>query len=108
MAKLNREMFGHLAESVQKNIKDEAEAIESYQQMMNEINSICSSEWMFKRTIYENGQDHVEPTPTATADKKMLKVTCDQLKEIIADEMNHIKRLNVLYETMTGIKAKES
>lgn len=108
MAKLNREMFGHLAESVQKNLKDEAEAIENYQQMMNEVNNICSSEWMFKRTIYENGQDRVEPTPTATADKKMLKVICEQLKEIIGDEMNHIKRLNILYETMTGIKAKES
>ena len=107
MVKLNKEMFGHLAEVIQRNLKDEAEAIESYQQMLNEINSICESRYLFEREIYENGESRKEETATAKADRKMLSIMCDNVKEIVGDELNHIKRLNVLYEAITGIKAKE-
>lgn len=107
MAKLNKNMFGHLAEVVQKNSKDEAEAIESYQQMLNEINGLLESRWMFEREVYENGESRKEETETAKADKKMLKFMLENVKEIIGDELNHQKRLDIIYKALTGIKAKE-
>lgn len=67
--------------ALQENIKDEAEASESYVRLLKLLNNL----------------DIPEEDKNAYA---------EHIKEIIADELNHMKVLKELFYEITGIKAK--
>ena len=71
-----------LAKAVEFNMKAEAQAVEDYTDMLR-----------------INEQSSLEET-----DKKFIKET---ISEIVADELNHQKKLNMLYTMLTGIKANK-
>lgn len=71
-----------LAKAVEFNLKAEAEAVKDYTDM-----------------LIINEQSSLEET-----DKKFVKET---INEIVADELNHQKKLNMLYTMLTGIKANK-
>lgn len=105
MAKINKDMFSHIAVGIQDGIEDEGEALKKYQELLNQINSCMSSDYLFK--VYDRVADKEVDSPTAAADKKMCKLLAEKIKEYMAEEMKHLKGLTLLYETITGIKAEE-
>lgn len=105
MAKLNKNMFNYIAEDLQNNIIDEAEAVRGYQMMLNRIDGLESCKDCFEK--YDSETEKMIPTTTAPADKKMLKMMREKIQEIISDELQHAKILATLYEACTGLKAKE-
>lgn len=104
MSKINKNLFGDVALELQRNIEAEGEALEKYQTMLNHITDICSSGYLFKKWNPETNMD--EPSPTAKADEKMFKLIAETIKKYMAEEMKHLKGLQVLYEAITGIKAE--
>lgn len=104
MSKINKDLFGEVAVYIQKNMEKEADAIKEYQEMLNVVTNMCKHEYIFE--VYDRCTDTSSPSPTAVADKKLLKFTIEQIKDIIAEELKHQHILGVLYETMTGIKAE--
>lgn len=106
MSKINKNLFGEVATYLQRNMEKEAEAIKEYQEMLNSVTNMQNHHYIFE--VYDQGTNTSSPSPTANADKKLLKLTIEQLKEIIAEELKHQHILSVLYETMTGIKAEKS
>lgn len=105
MAKINKDLFGDIAHDLQKNMEDEAEAIKSYQELLNILGNMLKHEYIF--TVYDNGTQTSGPSPTARADKKMIELIIDNVKNIIGDELDHQKKLTVLYSAVTGLTAKE-
>lgn len=105
MSKVNKNIFGHIAEELQENLMDEAEAVESYQKLLNEIDGCLTCDYMFEK--FDSELNKRVPTSTATADKKLLKLMAEEVKNIIADELKHQKTISILYEASTGLKAKE-
>ena len=72
--------------------------------MLNHITDIVNAEYLFKKWNPETNMD--QPSPTAKADEKMFKLIADTIKKYMAEEMKHLKGLQVLYEAITGIKAE--
>lgn len=105
MAKINKTLFDHIAVLVQDGIEDEGEAIKKYQELLNAINGICNSDYMFK--VYDRVSDKEVDSPTAAADKKMCKLLKEKVEEYITEELKHLKGLTTLYEAITGLKAEE-
>lgn len=103
MAKLDKNKLGMIASWLQENLEDEAEAISGYQKMLNNLNEFLSAGYLFTTWNPETQKD--EPTPTAAADKKFIKLCIEKTKEYIAEELKHQKGLQVLYEVCTGITA---
>lgn len=106
MSNINKNLFGEVATYIQKNMENEADAIKEYQEMLNVVTNMCNHEYIFE--VYDQGTNTTSPSPTAAADKKLLKLTIEQIKDIIAEELKHQHILSVLYEAMTGIKAEKS
>lgn len=104
MAKINKDLFGGLARAIAENLEAESEAIKKYQELLTQIQSTTNSDYLFK--VYDRVADKEVDSPTAAADKKLFKLTCETIKEYIAEEMKHLKGLQLLYETMTGIQAE--
>lgn len=103
MAKINKNLFGDLAAQIAKNMEDESEAIKEYQGLLARLESIASSEYLFK--VYDRVTDKEVDSPTAAADRRLVKLTITSVKEYIGEEMKHLKGLSLLYEAMTGIKS---
>lgn len=103
MAKLDKNKLGMIASWLQENLEDEAEAISGYQEMLNKLNELISSGYLFEKWNQE--KQAYEPTPTANADKKFIKFCIEKTKEYIAEELKHQKGLQALYEVCTGISA---
>ena len=104
MSKINKNLFGDVALELQMNIEAEGEALQKYQGMLNHITEVCNSGYLFRRWNPEKNIE--EPTPTAKADEKMFKLIADTIKKYMAEEMKHLKGLQVLYRAITGIKAE--
>ena len=105
MAKINKDLFAHIAVGLQDGIENEGEALKKYQELLNQINSCMNSDYLFK--IYDRVADKEVDSPTAAADKKMCKLLADKIKEYMSEEMKHLKGLTSLYEAITGIIAEE-
>ena len=71
-----------LAQAVEFNMKAEAQAVLDYTDMLSQTESSSLEE----------------------TDKKFIKET---ISEIVADELNHQKKLKMLYTMLTGIKANK-
>lgn len=102
--KLNNAIFDRIAHSLQENLEDEAEAVASYQKMLNDINEINASSYLFTRWCDEKKCE--VPRETEKADHKMLKLIETKIKEIIVDELDHQRDLQTLYSYITGLKGK--
>lgn len=102
--KLNMAMFGEIAVLLQDNLEDEAEASKKYQEVLNKIQGIQRTSYLFTQWCDEKKCD-VE-RETAKADKKMLKLIEDKIKAILVDELNHQRDLQTLYTYITGLKGK--
>lgn len=105
MAKINKAIFDHVAVLIQDGIEDEGEAIKKYQELLNAVNGICNSDYLFK--VYDRASDKEIDSPTAAADKKMCKLLVEKIEEYIKEELKHLKGLTTLYEAITGLKAEE-
>lgn len=103
MAKINKNLFGDIAAVIAANMEDESEAIKGYQELLTRLENIASSEYLFK--IYDNVAGKEVDSPTAVADKRLMKLTITSIKEYIGEEIKHLKGLSLLYEAMTGIKS---
>lgn len=73
---------GYIASLIQKNNKEEAEAVQHYTELIN----------------------YIDNSDLADEDKAYLK---SQVKEIIRDELDHSARLSRIYEQLTGLTPKE-
>ena len=104
MAKINKNLFSDVARDIAENFEAESEAIKKYQELRAKIQSVCSSDYLFK--VYDRAVDKEVDSPTAKADRKLFKLISDTIEEYIAEEMKHLKGLQLLYETMTGISAE--
>lgn len=102
MAKLDKDKMGLVAEMLQENLEDEAEAVKEYQKTLNRLTELCASDYLFQ--TWNQEKQVYEPTPTAEADKKFIKLCITKIKEYIAEEIKHQKGLQTLYEYATGIK----
>lgn len=91
--KIDKSIFKYLAQSIQINMQKEADAIVSYQEMLNELQN------------YYHGEMDEE---SAKKYGKAKEIICKQIKEFIADELNHQEGLGKLYSFVTGIQANES
>ena len=104
MVKINTNLFSDVARDVAVNLEAESEAIKKYQELRAKIQSICSSDYLFQ--VYDKSLDKYVDSLTAKADRKLLKLISDTIEKYIAEEMKHLKGLQLLYETMTGISAE--
>lgn len=105
MAKINKDIFGEAAIYLQRNSEVEAESLQGYQEMLNVMTNQSRHDYIFR--IYDNATGTEKDSPTAAADRKMYKLIIEQVKEIISDELNHQKKLQTLYEAVTGFSAAE-
>lgn len=71
-----------IAEEIQYNVKQEANAIQDYNRLL----------------------EYVKSSDLSKATKEIIE---SEVYEIIGDELNHQERLNMLYTTVTGIKANK-
>lgn len=72
----------HFADTIQFNVKAEADAIENYNQLLRQLNDVELSK--DQRLFVEK-----------------------EIYEIIGDELNHIERLKMLYTLITGIETSK-
>ena len=84
MKESTRKLFDNVAVELQKNIEKEADAIKSYQELLNQLR------WK---------EDSGNADEEKTAD-----MLCDQIEEFISDELNHQATLHDLYILLTAIK----
>lgn len=106
MAKVNKDLFCDIALYIQKSQEKEVELITEYQELFNRVKQIMNTDFLF--TVYDNVTGNNKPTPTAVADKKMLKLLLEQVQSIIGAELKHQKMMNMLYEAITGFKSEET
>lgn len=104
MAKINKDLFGEIAVQLQIAIEDEGEALKKYQAFLNIVQNNLKYDYIFK--VFNPDTQKDEDSSTAKADKKMMKLICETIKEYMAEEMKHLKGLMTLYEAITGIKAE--
>jgi len=92
VAKIDKSIFKYCASELQRNMMKEADAIMSYQELINMLNNYYVGEMdETNRMKFEKARDKIIST----------------IKEFIEDELNHQETLSKLYTFVTGIKASE-
>lgn len=104
MAKIDKNSFAQIAQELAKNMEDESEAIKSYQELLTHINAMKDWKDLYQR--WNEEKNAWEDKPTAAADKKMFEVIAKNIKEYVAEELKHLKGLQIMYEAITGLKAE--
>lgn len=104
MAKIDKEIFSHIAEMLADNIEAEGEAIKKYQEMLNIANEQRGWNALFQ--YYDETKQSMVDKPNAAADRKMYDLIIKTIKDYISEEMRHLKGLHSLYEVVTGIKTE--
>lgn len=104
MAKIDKNTFAQIAQELAKNMEDESEAIKSYQELLTHIDAMKDWKDLYKR--WNEEKNAWEDKPTAAADKKMFEAIAKNIKEYVAEELKHLKGLQIMYEAITGLKAE--
>ena len=104
MAKIDKNTFAQIAQELAKNMEDESEAIKSYQELLTHIDAMKDWKDLYQR--WNEEKNTWEDKPTATADKKMFEAIAKNIKEYVAEELKHLKGLQIMYEAITGLKAE--
>ena len=90
--KVDKSIFKYTASNLQMNMQKEADLIVSYQELLNQLHS-----------YYPGEMDEVNKKKY----DKAVEIICKQIKNYIADNLNHQEGLTKLYSFVTGVQASE-
>lgn len=90
--KVDKSIFKYTASALQMNMQKEADLIVSYQELLNQLHN-----------YYPGEMDEVNRKKY----DKAVEIICKQIKNYIADNLNHQEGLTKLYSFVTGVQASE-
>ena len=90
--KVDKSIFKYTASALQMTMQKEADLIISYQELLNQLHN-----------YYHGEMDEVNKKKY----DKAVEIICKQIKNYIADNLNHQEGLTKLYSFVTGVQASE-